>query len=588
MKEKIGVSSLVLNDFLTVRKKFPATQEYISACKFELPDFQRGYVWTKLHIERLIDDIFKKSGLYIGNIMTSNKVGGSDYLIDGQQRLVTISLLLVTLRGVAVSNELKNEINLLLKDVDEPRLVFSRNNLHQFYSDIVNDKKVIADDKAEEFIAKALKIIKRKIKSLGINSDLEIKKYLINIKNANFVLIKCFDPSEISNLFIGLNSTGIELSQVELVKSAIYGEIASLQNNTKLRKFNTTWRSIEKSYEKINIFWFNQFLRHQWFLVNGYVSGKKLADTIIKNKVKPHNVVELSDYLNKLKHDSKLYINIRNTTTNTKTHNLKFPMGTSYDKARKIPLVISDINKLELAQVYPVVLSLLNYGELEMSYHNRGRSLSDMEKLWSFLVLAKYSKTIPSQYEKKFAIFCFDVSSIKDYEDFKLKVSSFFKSLSALVELSKEVFVSQINERYSDRDGGFTKRMLYYTCDPTETLNIENLETEHILPQGSGSKGSFSKWKNIQKSEYDELSESLYRLGNLSLLEHNLNESAGNSSFTDKIKEYDKSEYYINHKIKNFINFNSKTPSDAVTERGEILAGEIFDALLLKLTNITK
>ncbi|MBU2063991.1 MAG: hypothetical protein KKF93_06335, partial [Candidatus Omnitrophica bacterium] len=134
----------------------------------------------------------------------------------------------------------------------------------------------------QKFIERAINIIKKELSFL--NTDKEISSFLEKIKNINLVIIKCLDFSELSKLFVGLNSTGIELSQVELVKGYLHGGIDQLKKS-KRKIIIGKWDYLEKLFENNNIFWFNQFLRHQWYLEGGYITSSKLSNKINKEKI---------------------------------------------------------------------------------------------------------------------------------------------------------------------------------------------------------------------------------------------------------------------------------------------------------------
>ena len=103
------------------------------------------------------------------------------------------------------------------------------------------------------------------------------------------------------------------------------------------------------------------------------------------------------------------------------------------------------------------------------------------------------------------------------------------------------------------------------------------------MPQGSDKKGAFSEW-NIPKSDYDKLRCYIYRLGNLSILEKELNNNAGNHNFATKINFYKKSSYDENINLSTKYKFSTKDEIvESINKRGEYLAESIFNSYLKKL-----
>ena len=69
--------------------------------RYVIPTLQRPYSWDKKSVEKLWNDILEnEQGYYIGSIVAVTEGGatGKDQIIDGQQRLTTLSLFFVALR----------------------------------------------------------------------------------------------------------------------------------------------------------------------------------------------------------------------------------------------------------------------------------------------------------------------------------------------------------------------------------------------------------------------------------------------------------------------------------------------------------
>jgi len=97
--------------------------------------YQRDYKWTKEHIEKLLEDLFYRFELeynenidptpeniskydwyYLSTYLT-NSYKGKTFIVDGQQRLTSITLILIKLYHLAIIYELKDPAELLLKHV---------------------------------------------------------------------------------------------------------------------------------------------------------------------------------------------------------------------------------------------------------------------------------------------------------------------------------------------------------------------------------------------------------------------------------------------------------------------------------------
>jgi uncharacterized protein with ParB-like and HNH nuclease domain len=547
----------------------------ILANSFVVPDFQRGYVWKQDQVERLLEAISSKEGKYLGNVVILSSTGGKDLLVDGQQRLVTISLLCKVLKGKAQGGDLKKEItNILLRD-NEPRISFSNNSLDSYYKKIIKNDLIEEAINSQKFIYSSISAIGKSSYIAKLDSDKKIKLFLQKIKTLQFGVIVCLSISEVYNLFEGLNSTGIALTSIEKTKSSILGKLHELGGDKESDKGRKIWSKIEKNFEKCNnIFWFNKFLRHHWFLIGGKVGEKKLFDEIRKAKIKTaKRPQDLFDYLCKIYDDSIIYLKLRTG----KLDEQYFPRNARKNCSKDVVDLLIFINKLELEQVYPVILALYSHGGKFKEYHFNSKFYEHIRKLAAFCFLAKYGKIIPSQYETTFANLCFEIRDKKYDKNFKNRMAKFFKDLSKLIKESKKKFIKNFSQSYSDERDRFTKQIF------VELFGIEGrvsaYTTEHILPRGGDGKGNFSNWTNVPPKNYKQLAGFIFRIGNLTLIEEKLNsDEAKDLGFKEKLKIYKKSKLSENENIKKYKNFNSADPSKAIVRRGKDLAGNFFDA----------
>jgi hypothetical protein len=567
-KAVVEAERFSLYDFLTKVKK----KHNFSATRFEIPEFQRNYVWKKREIETLVDSIFNERCKYLGNLVIVNREGGFGHLVDGQQRLVTISLLCKAIEEKA-SKKQKARIHKLLFLDDTARISFSRKNLDQVYNKILTKpvNKIVISDQSQKFLTDSFKILRELVKK---KNQAQVEKILDHIESVQFVVIK--SPADyIYKLFHDLNSTGTELTTVALTKNAILGRIYELSKE-KTAKFSKKWERVERAFEKENIFWFPKFLRHQFFSFSGHVTEKTLFKKIEKLKIKEQPFDVLNAYLQEVVSDVDIYVRIRAG----KLDESFFPDGTKNNLSKKIPEIIKHINALDLEQVYSVLLALYKYGKTNPEYHKQGRCFEDFYKVWCFVILAKYSNIIPSRYEKLFGNLCKEIREV-NYKNFKKKTTSFFKEISKLLENSEEIFTSTFEAQYSDEEP-YSKKILIdiLTKGKYQSFDMRSYEIEHILPQGKEKGGDFRKWTQIPVQNYQKVAECVSSLGNLTLLEPGLNREADNNNFPDKIKVYKKSILPGNKSIKDYVNFKKPNPSECVTDRGKEMASVLFTTYL--------
>ncbi len=243
--------------------------------QFVIPIYQRLYSWKKEQCKQLWDDIIKiggndkMNGHFIGSILyvlDGNTHSNNPLLIiDGQQRLTTITLLLIALR-----NHLSEEVEILEK--------FSRKKIENRYlinSDKDGDKKfrlilsepdkdtllfLIDKDKREpsELSLKIMENFKLFEEWIRKNTDkLEtIFKGLDKLMIVWIALEKGKDDPQL--IFESMNSKGIDLTQTDLIRNYILMGLEPEKQKIFYKKY---WRAMEEDFKQ-NETLFNQFVRH--------------------------------------------------------------------------------------------------------------------------------------------------------------------------------------------------------------------------------------------------------------------------------------------------------------------------------------
>ncbi|MGL2511057.1 GmrSD restriction endonuclease domain-containing protein [Helicobacter pylori] len=242
--------------------------------QFVIPIYQRVYSWEKEQCEQLWDDIIKiggndkMNGHFIGSILyvlDGNTPSSPLLIIDGQQRLTTITLLFIALRNHS-SDEVKilekfsrKEIESYLinnnKDGDKKfRLILSESDKDTLLSLIDKNKR-----KPSEPSVKIVENFKLFEKWISENTDkLEtIFKGLEKLMIVYIALDKEKDDPQL--IFESMNSKGIELTQTDLIRNYI---IMETETEEKQKDFyNGYWRAMEEDFKQ-NETLFNRFVRH--------------------------------------------------------------------------------------------------------------------------------------------------------------------------------------------------------------------------------------------------------------------------------------------------------------------------------------
>jgi uncharacterized protein with ParB-like and HNH nuclease domain len=203
--------------------------------QFKVPIYQRPYDWKKEHCLKLIQDIFdtnsKQKEHFTGTVVYLNDTNFSSektaLLIDGQQRVTTILIFLKALSEI----EKKYEKDIISKQIREKFLYSDTSDFEKKvfklipteddqieYEHLMNDRFELMNQNGGFYVN--FHTIKNVLESKILSHE-ELKKYYSSLNNyitiIELVLDKGIDdPQEI---FESINSTGLELSQADLIRN---------------------------------------------------------------------------------------------------------------------------------------------------------------------------------------------------------------------------------------------------------------------------------------------------------------------------------------------------------------------------------
>ncbi len=234
--------------------------------QFVIPIYQRLYSWKKEQCEQLWDDIIKiggndkMNGHFIGSILyarVDDTHSSPLLIIDGQQRLTTITLLFIALRNRS-SDEVKRkkmESYLINSDKDGDkkfRLILSESDRDTLLSLIDKDRR-----KPSEPSSKIVENFKLFEEWVSNTDKLEtIFKGLDKLMIVEIALEKGKDDPQL--IFESMNSKGMELTQTDLIRNYI---VMETETEKQEGFYNKYWRVIEEEFKQ-NEKSFDRFVRH--------------------------------------------------------------------------------------------------------------------------------------------------------------------------------------------------------------------------------------------------------------------------------------------------------------------------------------
>jgi uncharacterized protein with ParB-like and HNH nuclease domain len=213
----------------------------------EIPFFQRSYVWGEEQWERLLEDMenisHSNKPYFLGSVIlkqqsttTGNRVGDKRTLIDGQQRLTTLSIFFKVL---ALKTGDDYEFNRMFKLRDLIAIQHNHNDIDAY--ELVMNLSERKDIEGSDNITKAYKYFQE-----NLNIDkLDINNILSKIL---FVGIDLDENEEEQQIFDTINSLGVKLTTAELLKNYFF-------NRDEISTYNTYWKRVFEKDEETKNYW---------------------------------------------------------------------------------------------------------------------------------------------------------------------------------------------------------------------------------------------------------------------------------------------------------------------------------------------
>ena len=532
-RKSVKADSIHLFDFLGSSKTI-----------FEIPVFQRNYEWDKDQCEQLFKDLTvaarTNTDHFIGAIVyvteTGNKMSHIYRIIDGQQRLTSLTLLLKALSDADEQDrdEIEEEYltNKYLDDNNHLKLKPVEHDYEAFDS-VMNN---MTDFDKPSKVIDNYKFFRKLIKDSDISSD-ELYEAM---NHFNMVYIELSGDSNEENpqvIFESLNSTGVSLSPSDLVRNFLLMKLDSQQQEELYKKY---WVKIERMFATPT---FAEFIRH-YLVVKTHISVKKNSVYSSYKDYFVSNQLSSNDALADLFKFANYYNQILNHNSN------------DYEFDR----IMEHINVMDSKVVYPYLMLLMDLVNSEQVDQKEANKLAHI--LESYLFRIKVCKLATNRLNKVVVGLC-DLS--KEDGNLKLRLLRLLKSSfpddRKLLDSLTEV------DLYHQRNHIAKLSLIILEEHRTrETINFDDAQVEHIMPQRLN-----AEWR-LQVTNADKVKEQYGGiLGNLTLTKYN--QEMSNKPYSEKKKFYKDSNVSLTREVAETYD---KWGKDAIIDRTEKLTRELI------------
>ncbi|MFQ4257372.1 DUF262 domain-containing protein, partial [Clostridioides difficile] len=519
---------------------------------FVVPVYQRNYNWKKEQCKRLFDDLedIIDSGFrthFLGSVVSIYSMGKEYLIIDGQQRVTTVSILLIAMCQIIKEFGESKGIITTEEQIKECYLI----NKHSRDKDGKIKLKPIAEDR------KAYYELFEEEMNTDRNSNI-VSNYLYfynRIKEDNISIDDLFDAIqkltiveiELKNgeddpqlIFESLNSTGLDLSEADRVRNfVLMGRSSKLQEEF----YNNYWYKIEKNTSS-NV---SSFIRDYLTIKERSIPNKNKVYFSFKRYVSD-NGIDIEILLKDLLKFSNYYREISYSCTDDNDVNK----------------VLKRINKLEIFVSYPFILEL--FDDYNEGIINKKVLVESLNLVECFILRRIVCDVPPNALNK---VFMNLGREIKKFSDYKENYSNILRYIFINKKSSQRFPTdSEFSNAFETKDiyNTKSKNKLYIlerleNYNNKEIVDLENLinnnmlNIEHIMPQTLT-----NKWKESLGDNYKEIHDKyLHTIGNLTLTGYN--SKLSNKTFEEKKEMEDgfkDSRLYLNKYISSIDKWNEE------------------------------
>ena len=277
---------------------------------FEIPVFQRPYAWTTEEADELLDDLISSMNrdaqepYFLGGIVLikeDRQNRPDSKVVDGQQRLTTLTMLLCVLRELAeddvksfIDGHIRQQANPLTGAKERLRLTL-RSKDHHFFRRYVQteggircliEKPPKTETDSQVRISENINLFHRKLSALNPESRKQLASFIIS----QCYLVVVSTPTETSayRIFSVLNDRGLDLTATDILKAQILGGIADEEQD----EYGQKWEDIEQELGRSR---FNELFTHIRMI---YVKAKQrrtLQEEFKENVLRQHTAHEFID-----------------------------------------------------------------------------------------------------------------------------------------------------------------------------------------------------------------------------------------------------------------------------------------------------
>lgn len=515
---------------------------------YKIPRFQRPYLWEKEQVEDFWNDAIANEDpdYFIGSMVVFDTGKDTFGVVDGQQRLTTITMTLCAVRN-ALAMEKMSELakgiqNLVEKpDIDnQRRYVLQTETSYPYMQEHIqkfgepdSDETTPGDE--EERLERAFYILTQKVQDAidAVKKDSTIplkdkrsiiQKKLTDIRDRilrlKLIFVELDNEDDAYLIFETLNTRGKDLTASDLVKNHVTRLIKP--TNAGVDRTRDRWEKLleilEGSEQDLKL---NSFLHHLWLSEHEYTTEKKLFKAI-RSAVKKANA---ESFLKTLLTEAVTYREIQDT-----------PYRDWAKTDLDIKGSLDALNTFRVKQQLPMIMAVMRAYRIKHLTHSQTLDILRAIENFHFVFTAVTSQRSSGGISFMYALHARTLLAAADTN----------KKAKCLSELKTKL--RDRKPTYAEFEDNFLR--ISYTNSYTKQKKI----VQYILAKidGHHGRGTAIDYQQMtiehissQNPKGSAASAKVGMLGNLILVDKKLNEELANKKFTDKLKILNKSRVWI-------------------------------------------
>lgn len=564
---------------------------FLSGRQFVIPRFQREYSWDKKNYQEFFEDMVNNLSIEKGNIVSNqyflgtmlfvgNFAEGTDQeiqVVDGQQRLTTISILFSALSDRFISlgeDTLSEQIfkYIMTKDDNgnEVRILKSKTH-YPYFAYFIQDreKDIRQEPNSEEEICikdtydymfkelseERLKTLLKKKHGSDVVEQLQyidiLKAIRDQVLNPTFVSISTKDRDQANTIFEILNAKGKRLAHIDLIKNKIFDV---LKQKEPADFAEDRWQKIKNvlnnGKETVGL---ATYYRHFWISAYKKSLSSKLYDDF-NTLITPKNEKRYKEFVEEMLINAENYMKIVN------------PRREDYDNRKEYFWLVQSLNALNnyfnVVQVRIALLALYDLKNKNIIDHklfkNTVTFLENFHFAYNTIVSGRSNRFEPIYSSFSIALRkCTTKAAANEIVKQKL-----IDPLNELFPSFEEFSIKFLKLTYSKKENPSNVKVKYIlnklnSYYATQELFTDDGSVEHIIPESEG--------------------QVTLNIGNLILLEVLLNREADQKDYQDKINIYSKSKYSW---VAEFVDQHETWTESMINQRALDMAKDYYTKIL--------